>query len=364
MSVSFDNLNDHENLLMTQISEFANELTDQCIGKDLQYLLDNADALGLSDEFKNRLRECCAHDEYPGTALKDFVIKDYRNIDGLKAIALTDPDGLFTGFSFFGTDSNNPVSTVIDGIDDIVSSLTSSSIQIRWALEFFINNKSDNGFNYLFGHSHGAAICEAIFLKFEKEIKNVLLFNPQYLGGMSDDDLRRLNNDKISVIVNNGDGLTGGQSTLDNIRNRYGDNNVRVAGDFGKKINLLGLNYHGYNNTSFNPDGSVVSNTQIIVDTARLWDYGRRLEDVQKRYNELERKIQSYKNPFDSPDTAVLEAVGSLMDSFMSIFSNVNNLVCGSCISSELGKYASATFKVAEEFEFFEKQLANLKSRL
>ena len=232
MSVSLNSLNDNESLLLTRLSEFAPEISEDFKNKKLSELL-NDPGIKITDNFRNFLEECC------NTNLKDLVISDfYEDWTGLKIVSFVDSSGN-VGFSYYGTDSlDNIFEALKDISDDFLTFLFGISPQLYNALMFFDKVKNRNGNNYLFGHSHGGAICTFLLLFRDADINSIHLFNPQGLGGLI--GKFPINKNKYDVIITDEDGFltSGGVDNLKNLQIIYG--NVRVAKSKGESIGFLG----------------------------------------------------------------------------------------------------------------------------
>lgn len=271
MSCNLNNLGDNQNLLLTQISGCADEMSKipDIAGKSFEEILNNAAQYGLSDSFVNRLQQCV------DAGMGSFRVKAYANNDsGLKALAFTDDFGN-TGFSYYGTDSEGDelAKDMHDNIKEVL--ISGDSDQCREALQFFDDNKGDS--NYLFGHSHGGAICQYIFLEREDEINGCFLFNPALLK-VDDKDRERLKNPKIKVIITEGDKVSKTWGT-DSPESRFGPGNVKRVRSIGAMNALVGC--HTYENVMLDENGNTIDATNNIhIDSGLMWDYADRLRDL------------------------------------------------------------------------------------
>lgn len=170
--VSLENLNDKQNLLLTQLAYKSDVLKDLANGMTLSELADT-----ISDaSTREILQQLCSE------GLGTLRIKNVGNepISGFGAIAFTDDVGN-TGFSFRGTDGIS-LKSINDWLDNIVAMLSGTSAQTGLAEKFFDDNCDPNGNNYLYGHSKGGELAESVFVNNHKKIKKIHLLNPQPLN--------------------------------------------------------------------------------------------------------------------------------------------------------------------------------------
>lgn len=232
---SLSNLNDQQNLLLTQLSYSSDVLKDVENGTTLSELAGTV----KDEKTKKILKELC------DAGLGELRIKEVGNdsVTGFGAIAFTDNDGN-TGFSFRGTDGLK-LESLNDWGDNIATMLTGTSPQTAQAEAFFDANRDPSGNNYLYGHSKGGELSESVYVNNYSDIKGVHLLNPQPINpyALTPDQRAAMQSDKVDIVIIEGDyvwflgklpsygnvriaeGEDGQDSHLyDAIRNMYDDN--------------------------------------------------------------------------------------------------------------------------------------------
>ncbi len=220
---SLANLNDKQNMLLTQLSYESDVLKDNYNGMTLEEIAAVVPDAGT----RKKLEALCA------AGLKDLRIKDVGNdsITGFGAIAFTDENGN-TGFSFRGTDGISWES-VNDWGDNLTTMLTGTSPQTAQAEAFFDLNRDSSGNNYLYGHSKGGELSESVYVNNYSDIKEVHLLNPQPLNpySLTPDQTIAMQSNKVDIVIVEGD-YVWFLGTLPS----YG--NVRIAKSNGKNSHL------------------------------------------------------------------------------------------------------------------------------
>ena len=195
--ISFENLTDEQNMLLTQISYKSHILNTYTDWKLSQVY----DSLPETDSLKDEL------EPYINAGFGDLEIKDVSNntTSGFGAIAFTDSYGN-TGFSYRGTDGLK-VESLNDWVDNVTAMITGTSVQSGEAEAFFDRNKDTNGNNYIYGHSKGGELSESVFVNNYDDIKKIHLLNPQPINPYSlrSDQIVAINSDKVDIIVIEGD---------------------------------------------------------------------------------------------------------------------------------------------------------------
>ena len=220
---SLANLNDKQNMVLTQLSYESDVLKDNYNGMTLEEIAAVVPDTGT----RKKLEALCA------AGLKDLRIKDVGNdsITGFGAIAFTDENGN-TGFSFRGTDGVSWES-INDWGDNLATMLTGTSPQTAQAKAFFDLNRDGSGNNYLYGHSKGGELSEAVYVNNYSDIKEVHLLNPQPLNpySLTADQTIAMQSNKVDIVIVEGD-YVWFLGTLPS----YG--NVRIAKSNGKNSHL------------------------------------------------------------------------------------------------------------------------------
>lgn len=195
--VDLNNLNDQQNHLLTQLSYRSHLLTED---------------LSLAEIYSS-LSETEKQSEY-GTLLEEMisvnlggiVISDIANdsLTGFGALAFTDSCGN-TGISYRGSDGI--IDNLNDWIDNYYTFRSGVSPQTAQAESFYLKNMNDNGNNFLYGHSKGGELSQAVYVNHYSEIKAVHCLNPQPINpyALKSDQIAALNADKVDIVVTEGD---------------------------------------------------------------------------------------------------------------------------------------------------------------
>lgn len=172
----------------TEISQKMSEfVTGQQMTTDAD-ILDKLEAYGMGD-------------------LKVVAIRDDHET-GLQAMCFEDEYGN-RGFSFRGTDFNWEKGSfggdVIQG--DIGEWLTSDSPAAREAVEFFKENKNDNGQNHLYGHSLGGNMVSHVFAENHEDVEMAFTFAGLGIDTktLSQEQIDAFNSEKFNCWIPEGD---------------------------------------------------------------------------------------------------------------------------------------------------------------
>lgn len=139
--------------------------------------------------------------------LKVVAIRDDHET-GLQAMCFEDEYGN-RGFSFRGTDFNWEKGSfggdVIQG--DIGEWLTSDSPAAREAVEFFKENKNDNGQNHLYGHSLGGNMVSHVFAENHEDVEMAFTFAGLGINTktLSQEQIDAFNSEKFNCWIPEGD---------------------------------------------------------------------------------------------------------------------------------------------------------------
>lgn len=194
---SLSNLNDQQNLLLTQLSYSSDVLKDVENGTTLSELAGTV----KDEKTKKILKELC------DAGLGELRIKEVGNdsVTGFGAIAFTDNDGN-TGFSFRGTDGVK-LESLNDWGDNITAMLTGTSVQSAQAEAFFDANRDPSGNNYLYGHSKGGELSESVYVNNYSDVKGVHLLNPQPINpySLTPNQRAAMQSDKVDIVIIEGD---------------------------------------------------------------------------------------------------------------------------------------------------------------
>ena len=205
------NLNDQENLTLTQISYSSNMLSKHH-GKTFAQIRDflrNEEKNGttLGEEEKKFLKLMDQFPDGQNPYLGYTVVGTGNNPQsGFGAVAFTDGRGN-TGISYRGTDGAPSKKSINDWGDNIVSGITGDSVQCHEAEEFFERYSDKNGNNYLFGHSKGGNLSEYVYVKYYEKIKGMHLLNPQPINPwtLTPAQLKAMQSDKVDIVIVEGD---------------------------------------------------------------------------------------------------------------------------------------------------------------
>ncbi len=205
---SLANLNDQENLTLTQISYSSNMLSEhhgKTFARIAEIITDKGENITEEEEdfleFMNQFPE----GENPFANYKVEATANNPS-SGFGAVAFTDDQGN-TGISYRGTDGAPSKKSANDWVDNAISGLTGDSTQCREAEAFFERYSDPNGNNYLYGHSKGGNLSEYVFVRNHKKIKGMHLLNPQPLNpwSLTPEQLAAINSDKVDIVVVEGD---------------------------------------------------------------------------------------------------------------------------------------------------------------
>lgn len=246
--VSLNNLNDHQNHLLTQLSYQSHRLTEY-EGLTLSQIYASLKESEKKSAFGKRLKEMIDVD------LGTLVIKDTGNDSqtGFGAVAFKDYEGN-TGISFRGTDGISTES-VNDWLDNATSMVSGTSVQSSQAEAFYDKNKDLDGKNYLYGHSKGGQLSQSVYVNNYDEIKGIHLLNPQPLNpySLTADQIAAMQSKKMDIVVVEGDYVW----FLGTLPSYW---NIRVMDNTG------GSNAHTYSSDRY-------SNGNINPGKMPLWEY-------------------------------------------------------------------------------------------
>jgi len=250
---SMQNLSDKDNHLLTQLSYQSHQLskyegmTISEIKEYLEYL--ESQNIEVDKGFKKAINQTAE-------SLGDLKIKASTtdDITGFGAVAFEDPNGN-TGISYRGTDGIKKES-INDWVDNAVAS-SGYSIQIQQALDFYEKYSDPNGNNYLYGHSKGGNLAEAVYVENFEKIEGVHLLNPQPLNpySLTTSQLLAMQDKKVDIVIVEGDYVF----WLGNLPS-YG--NIRVM------KNTTGTNAHTFNASRYDENGNFVE-----ADGLLWWQY-------------------------------------------------------------------------------------------
>ena len=283
---SLSNLNDKQNLLLTQLSYQSDILKDNYNGMTLSEIMDSDIKDG---ETLSILNDLC------NAGLGDLKIKDVGNDfgTGFGAIAFTDESGN-TGFSYRGTDGFS-VNSLNDWGDNLLTAVTGTSPQTTQAEAFFDLNRDLNGNNYLYGHSKGGELSESVFVNNYTYIKGVHLLNPQPLNpySLTHDQSLAIKSDKVDIVIVEGD-YVWFLGTLPS----YG--NIRIAKSNGGDSHSYSSIYNMYDE-----NGMIQKGTQPALEYAAYFAISTLTKNVQMWgaqiglvYNSVVRVVDLLKNDF------------------------------------------------------------------
>ncbi len=181
------NYSDYQNNLLNRVAYC--DLGEWNAGDDLLTVLENSEDNDCKD-LAEKLRSA---------NITDLKIKDYVNNNdnsGFAAIAFEDANSGEVGISFRGTENLDEIisdignvikggekeqliNNQIDMIDNASTAITGDSLQAQEALAFYLNNRSEEGKNILFGHSKGGELAAEVFSEYFDEILCAHVINPQ-----------------------------------------------------------------------------------------------------------------------------------------------------------------------------------------
>ncbi len=204
--MSLANLTDRENDLLLLLS-YQDIPPDQFVpGRSMSDVLGSTN---LSDGLKQEILR--------SDNLSSLKIIDYANFNqnsGKTSQGGSTYDSGFVGycfgdssgahkFLFRGTEDMGKGLESVDLVDDIQSSVTSDSPQVRDAREFFDKNKVDGGNNYLSGHSKGVNLETEVYVDNPDDVADVYGLNgqPICLAGLTAAQIVALKDPKYRFIV-------------------------------------------------------------------------------------------------------------------------------------------------------------------
>ena len=308
---SLSKLNDKQNMLLTQLAYSSDVLKDNYNGMMLEEIL-----LDVTDKrTKETIKKLC--DAGLGTLRIKNVGNDH--VTGFGAIAFIDDFGN-TGFSFRGTDGIS-LNSINDWGDNVSTMVTGVSPQTVQAEIFFDANCDENGNNYLYGHSKGGELSEAVFVNNYKKIKKIHLLNPQPLNPytLTPDQQKAIQSEKVDIVIVEGDYVwfLGALPS-------YG--NIRIVKSNGKNSHL----YESIEDM-FDEDGNIISGEQpwweyvayftISVVTAGVQYIGARIGYV---YNCIMRIVDYVRNDLYQ---AAQEFIAWVADEFKKFGNEVKEFV-------------------------------------
>lgn len=252
--VSLSNLNDKQNMLLTQLSYESHVLDNPDYqGKSLEQILSDIESKGVTKYNEGTVKTL---KKLKKAGLGSIKIKDVGNdyITGFGAVAFTDDCGN-TGFSFRGTDGIS-LKSLNDWRDNIQAAITGTSTQSVQAETFYDRNCDADGNNYLYGHSKGGQLSESVYVNNYDEIKGVHLLNPQPLNpySLSPDQLAAMQSKKVDIVIVEWDYVW----FLGQLPS-YG--NVRIA-------KYKDGNSHLYSDDYFDDDGNIIPGEFPVIEVA------------------------------------------------------------------------------------------------
>lgn len=195
--VDLNSLNDQQNHLLTQLSYQSHLLTEDLSLAEIYSSLSETEK---ESKYGTLLEEMIAFD------LGGIVISDIANdsVTGFGALAFTDSCGN-TGISYRGSDSIKE--NLNDWFDNYYTFRSGTSPQTVQAENFYLKNRDENGNNFLYGHSKGGELSQAVYVNHYTEIKAVHMLNPQPINpqALTPDQIAALNADKVDIVVVEGD---------------------------------------------------------------------------------------------------------------------------------------------------------------
>lgn len=254
---SLANLNDQQNLTLTQISYSSNMLSKHH-GKTFGEIADYISKKNPKDRSEEEAKFLKLMEQFPSdnNPLANYKVVGTANnsSSGFGAVCFSDEHGN-TGFSYRGTDGPPSKKSINDWLDNGEAAVTGDSKQCQEAEEFFEKYSDPNGNNYLYGHSKGGNLSEYVFVRNHENIKGMHLLNPQPLNPMtlSAEQMAALQSDKVDIVVVEGDYVW-----FLGLLPSYG--NVRV-------VDSNDNDSHSYWSINFNEDGSVSKGNHP------LWEY-------------------------------------------------------------------------------------------
>ena len=167
-------------------------------------------------------------DELSSAGIKGLKIRDYVNNNsdsGFAAIAFEDIYTGERGMSFRGTENldkmgsdiggvisgdkkaDDAINSQIDMIDNASTAITGDSAQAQEAIAFYEKNRSEDGDNYLYGHSKGGELAAEVFSEYHDEIQQVHVINPQPINwaSLTEEQKKAFNSGKFDAVVVDGD---------------------------------------------------------------------------------------------------------------------------------------------------------------
>lgn len=267
-----DQMNDHQNMTMTQFSYCSNMLTKyegMTFGQIEKALRQKKTSLNAEEKrFLSLMEEHTVTPGGPETRYNYFddmkLVGVRTNIaSGFGAIAVEDPSGN-TGISYRGSDpfwdgEGNELSDLQDWLDDAIAASIGGSVQNAEALAFFEAYKNKDGNNYLYGHSKGGQLSEMVYVENLDQIKEIHLLNPQPVNPyiLTPGQVAALRSNKVDIVVVEGDYVW----CLGLVVN---GNRVRVV----KRKDGKGLlDAHLYGSALFDSNGAIVPGQLSVWET-------------------------------------------------------------------------------------------------
>ena len=192
--------------------------------------------------------------EIKDSGLGNLEIKEIlqdRNT-GFFAVAIKD-ENENKGMIFRGTEVSNIRDLITDSITDAKEYIVDDAMQVQQAKQFYDKNKSEEGLNYLYGHSLGGNLVEHIYLKEYEDVKNAFVINPNHINQdliSTEEQIQAFNNqEKFNCVVTGGDWVSE-LKECDLYKNniRYIENNKKL------KNNIL--SEHAIETATFDKEGN------------------------------------------------------------------------------------------------------------
>lgn len=203
------NMNDQQNLTLTQISYSSNMLSKHH-GKTFAEISAFISAKNPNDRSEEEEKFLKLMEQFPSdkNPYANYTVKGTANnqSSGFGAVAFTDDKGN-TGISYRGTDGAPSKKSANDWLDNVISGISGDSTQCNEAEAFFERYSDPNGNNYLYGHSKGGNLSEYVYVKNYEKIKGMHLLNPQPLNPwtLNAKQLEAINSDKVDIVIVEGD---------------------------------------------------------------------------------------------------------------------------------------------------------------
>lgn len=202
--IDLGNLNDQQNMLLTQLSYESDIFKDKYNDMTLHTIFKNMNDTGVDTDSKAYKTVKALIEANLGELCIREVAHD--NTTGFGAVSFTDSYGN-KGVSYRGTDGVPSRKSLNDWLDNIMALSAGTSVQTSQAEAFFDDVKNSDGTNYIYGHSKGGQLSESVYVNNNEDIKGVHLLNPQPLNpySLTPSQFYAMNSDKIDIIIVEGD---------------------------------------------------------------------------------------------------------------------------------------------------------------